>query len=89
MAKMDNANQRLARPGTHQHMPAIDAYKKRFGVCDLFNRQIKHRTRGERGKQVSFLHSSVFYSTLSMRHSIREVAYSKYLILTSMGNCDP
>ena len=40
---MSNVYKRSAGLGTHHHHPAIDAYKKKFGVCDLFNRQIKHR----------------------------------------------
>ena len=61
---ISNAYKRIACRGTHNHRPAIDAYKKKFGVCDLFNHQIKHRiwphkhggrgTMDERGKLYSF-----------------------------------
>ena len=44
---VSNAYKRFARPGMHHHRPAVNAavnaYKKKFGMCDLFNRQIKHR----------------------------------------------
>ena len=72
---MSNAYQRLAHPGTHHHRPAIDAYKKKFGVCDLFNRQIKYRiwphrhggkgTKGERGQQDSFVLGCILLNTFN------------------------
>ena len=33
---MSNSYQPLARPGTHHDRNAINAYKKKFDVCDLF-----------------------------------------------------
>ena len=75
---MSNAYQRFARPGTHQHRPAIDAYKKKFGVCDLFNYLIAKsntvsgltsmvvRVPEVNGVSRIRVHSVVFYSTLSM-----------------------
>ena len=40
---MRNAYRRYVRAGTHQHRPVINAYKKKFSVYDIFNRQIKYR----------------------------------------------
>ena len=87
-AKISNACQRFARPGTHQHRPAVDAYKKKFGVCDLFNHQIKHRlwphkhggkgTRGERGKQESFAFGCILLNTFNAYRDINEIAIIDY-----------
>ena len=74
-AIMSNAYRRFARPGTHHHRPAIDAYKIKVGVCDLFNRQIRHRiwphrhggkgTRGKRGKKDSCALRCILLNTFS------------------------
>ena len=79
---MSNAYQRIARPRTHHHRPAIDAFKK-IGVCDLFNRQIKHRiwphrhggkgTTGERGKQ-----ECILLNTLYAYRDINQIADVEY-----------
>ena len=39
---MSDAYQCIARLGTHHYRPAIDTYKKKFGVCDLFNRHTSY-----------------------------------------------
>ena len=84
---MSNAYQRLARPGTHHHRPAIDAYKKKFGVCDLFNRQVKHRIgphrhggkgiRGKRGKH-SFVFGCILLNTFNVYRDINQIADVEY-----------
>ena len=80
---MSNTYKRFARPCTHHHRPAIDAYKKKFSVCDLFNRQIKHRllphkhggegTRGERGKQDSFAFGCILLNTFNAYRDINKI----------------
>ena len=88
---MSNAYKRFARPGTHHYRPAIDAYKKKFSVCDLFNHQIKHRlwshkhggkgTRGERGKQDSFAFGCILLNTFNAyrdNNEIENVDYDYY-----------
>ena len=85
---MSNAYQCIAHPGIHHHRPAIDAYKKKFGVCDLFNRQIKYRiwphrhggkgTRGERGKQDSFAFGYIFLETFNAYRDINNIVNVEY-----------
>ena len=85
---MSNAYTRYGRRGTHHHRPAIDAYKKKFGVCDLFNRQIKYRiwphkhggkgVKGERGKQDSFAFGCILQNTFNAYRDINDITSEEY-----------
>ena len=86
---MSNAHKRFAGSGTYHHRPAIDAYKKTFGVCDLFNRQIKHRIgphkhsgkgtmMGERGKKDSFAFGCILLNIFNAYRDINEVVDVDY-----------
>ena len=85
---MSNAYQRNAHRGTRHHRPAINAYKKKFGVCDLFNSQIKHRiwphrdggkgTIGDRGKQGSFAFGCISLNTFNAFRDMNHIADAEY-----------
>ena len=85
---MSNVYRRYARAGTHHHRPVIEAYNKKFSLCEVFNRQIIHRilpqkhrgkgARGERSKQDSFAFEGILLYTFYAYRNINDIANIDY-----------
>lgn len=66
--------QRKSRSSTNSLIPAYDAYKCMFNVCDRFNRNLHDRTwphrRGGRGMMGEFGHQHNFFMSCCIQNTI-------------------